>query len=87
MREPSVWAPLGEAIDVYEVGVGENDEAVVTDPVCQMRVPPTGEAAIAVVCAGRHLNFCGLPCVPQFAATPTATSTATCRDPDDLPGA
>ena len=43
---------------------------VVTDPVCLMRVPTTGDAAIALDWSGRRLHFCGLPCVSRFAADP-----------------
>ena len=40
------------------------------DPVCQMRVPTSGEAAIVLEWGGRRLHFCGLPCLSRFAAAP-----------------
>ena len=61
---------ISESIDVYDVRVGDATDPVVTDPVCQMRVPTTGDAAIALEWAGRRFNFCGLPCVSRFAASP-----------------
>ena len=61
---------ISESIDVYDVRVGDATDPVVTDPVCQMRVPTTGDAAIAFEWAGRRFNFCGLPCVSRFAASP-----------------
>lgn len=61
---------VSESVDVYDVRVGEGTGTVVTDPVCQMRVPTTGEAAIALDWSGRRFHFCGLPCVSRFAADP-----------------
>jgi class 3 adenylate cyclase/YHS domain-containing protein len=61
---------LSESVDIWDVRVSEGDETVVTDPVCQMRVPTTGDVAIALHWAGRQFNFCGLPCVSRFAADP-----------------
>jgi class 3 adenylate cyclase/YHS domain-containing protein len=61
---------VSESVDVYDIRVGDADDAVVVDPVCQMRVPTTGDSAIALDWAGRRLNFCGLPCVSRFAANP-----------------
>ena len=61
---------VGEPVDLYDVHVGEGADAVVTDPVCQMRVPSTGGTAIELVWAGRRFHFCGLPCVSRFAANP-----------------
>jgi len=46
------------------------DEMVVTDPVCHMRVPTTGDATIVLEWSGRRFHFCGLPCVSRFAADP-----------------
>src|SRR3954452_5492168 len=54
---------VGESVDLYEVHVGEGPDAVVTDPVCQMRVPSSGDTAIELAWAGRRFHFCGLPCV------------------------
>jgi adenylate cyclase len=61
---------VSESVDVYDVRVGEGTDIVVTDPVCQMRVPTTGDAAIALDWSGRRFHFCGLPCVSRFAADP-----------------
>jgi adenylate cyclase len=61
---------VSESVDLYDVHVGEGTEAVVTDPVCQMRVPTTGSTAIELSWAGRRFHFCGLPCVSRFAANP-----------------
>jgi class 3 adenylate cyclase/YHS domain-containing protein len=61
---------VSESIDVYDIRVADATDAVVTDPVCQMRVPTTGESAIALEWAGQRFNFCGLPCVSRFAANP-----------------
>ena len=61
---------VSESVDVWDVRVGDGDDTVVTDPVCQMRVPTTGHAAIALDWSGRRLHFCGLPCVSRFAADP-----------------
>jgi class 3 adenylate cyclase len=62
---------VSESVDVYDVRVDEETDIVVTDPVCQMRVPTTGDAAIALDWSGRRFHFCGLPCVSRFAADPT----------------
>jgi adenylate cyclase len=61
---------VSESVDVYDIRVGDATDAVVTAPVCQMRVPTTGESAIALEWAGQRFNFCGLPCVSRFAANP-----------------
>ena len=61
---------VSESVDVWDVRVNEGDVIVVTDPVCQMRVPTTGGAAIVLDWAGRRFHFCGLPCVSRFAADP-----------------
>jgi adenylate cyclase len=61
---------VSESIDVFDVRVSNSEETVVTDPVCQMRVPATGESAIVLDWSGRRLHFCGLPCVSRFAANP-----------------
>ena len=61
---------VSESVDIWDVRISEGDETVVTDPVCQMRVPTTGDAAIALDWAGRRFHFCGLPCVSRFAADP-----------------
>jgi adenylate cyclase len=61
---------VSESIDIYDVRVSDSTQTVVTDPVCQMRVPTTGESAIFLDWSGRRLHFCGLPCVSRFAANP-----------------
>ena len=61
---------VSESVDVWDVRIGDGDDTVVTDPVCQMRVPTTGHAAVALDWSGRRLHFCGLPCVARFAADP-----------------
>ena len=61
---------VSESVDICDVRVSEGDDTVVTDPVCQMRVPTTPDVAIALNWAGRHFHFCGLPCVSRFAADP-----------------
>ena len=61
---------VSESVDVYDVRVGEGTGAVVTDPVCKMRVPTTGDAAITLDWSGRRFHFCGLPCVSRFTARP-----------------
>ncbi len=61
---------VSESVDIWDVRISEGDETVVTDPVCQMRVPTTGDVAIALNWAGRNFHFCGLPCVSRFAADP-----------------
>jgi adenylate cyclase len=61
---------VSETIDVYDVRVSDSDQTAVTDPVCQMRVPTTGDAAIVLDWSGRRFHFCGLPCVSRFAANP-----------------
>jgi adenylate cyclase len=61
---------VSESVDIWDVRISEGDDTVVTDPVCQMRVPTTGDVAIALNWAGRHFHFCGLPCVSRFAADP-----------------
>jgi adenylate cyclase len=61
---------VSETIDVYDVRVSDPDQTAVTDPVCQMRVPTTGDAAIVLDWSGRRFHFCGLPCVARFAANP-----------------
>ena len=61
---------ISDAIDAYDVRVGEGTEPAVTDPVCQMRVPTTGDDAIVLDWSGRRYFFCGLPCLSRFAADP-----------------
>ena len=61
---------VSESVDLYDVRVGDGTETVVTDPVCHMRVPTTGDAAIGLDWSGRRFHFCGLPCVSRFAADP-----------------
>ncbi len=61
---------VSEPVDIFDVAIGEEADGVVIDPVCQMRVPTTGDAAIALEWAGRRYHFCGLPCVSRFAADP-----------------
>ena len=61
---------VSQSVDVYDVRVDEEADTVVTDPVCQMRVPTTGDAATALDWSGRRFHFCGLPCVSRFAANP-----------------
>ena len=62
---------VSASVDVYDVRVGEDADTVVTDPVCQMRVPTTGDdVAIVLEWSGRRYHFCGLPCVARFAANP-----------------
>jgi class 3 adenylate cyclase/YHS domain-containing protein len=61
---------VGEPVDVYDVHIGRETESVAIDPVCHMRVPTTGDAAIALDWSGRRFHFCGLPCVTRFAADP-----------------
>ena len=57
-------------MDVYDVRVVDATDNVVVDPVCQMRVPTSGDAAIALDWAGQRFHFCGLPCVSLFASNP-----------------
>jgi adenylate cyclase len=61
---------VSESIDIYDVRVSGSAQTAVTDPVCQMRVPTTGESAIVLDWSGRRFHFCGLPCVARFAANP-----------------
>jgi class 3 adenylate cyclase/YHS domain-containing protein len=61
---------VSESVDVYDVRVDEGTDGVVTDPVCRMRVPTAGEAAVTLEWSGRRLHFCGLPCLSRFAAEP-----------------
>jgi adenylate cyclase len=61
---------VSQSIDLYDVRVGDATEPVVTDPVCQMRVPSTGDAAIVLDWSGSRFHFCGLPCLSRFAADP-----------------
>jgi adenylate cyclase len=61
---------ISDSIDIYDVRVGEGTEQAVTDPVCQMRVPTTGDGAIVLEWSGRRFHFCGLPCLSRFAADP-----------------
>ena len=61
---------VSESVDVYDVRIGDESGTVVTDPVCRMRVPNTGNAAVTIDWAGRRFHFCGLPCVSRFAADP-----------------
>ena len=61
---------VSEAVDIFDVSVTDDVGSTVTDPVCQMRVPTTGASAVILEWSGRHLYFCGLPCVARFAADP-----------------
>jgi YHS domain-containing protein len=61
---------VSASVDVWDVRVGDRDDVVVTDPVCRMRVPTSGDAAIILDWTGRQFHFCGLSCVSRFAADP-----------------
>jgi class 3 adenylate cyclase len=61
---------VSESVDVYDVRVSSASESAALDPVCQMRVPTTGESAVSLEWSGRRLYFCGLSCVARFAAAP-----------------
>jgi adenylate cyclase len=61
---------VSESVDLYDVRVSDTAETAVTDPVCQMRVPATGESAIVLDWSGQRFHFCGLPCLSRFAANP-----------------
>jgi adenylate cyclase len=63
---------VSEAIDVYDVRVSDSAQPTVTDPVCQMRVPTSGDAAVVLDWSGGRFYFCGLPCLSRFAANPGA---------------
>jgi adenylate cyclase len=63
---------VSEAIDVYDVRVSDSAQPAVTDPVCQMRVPTSGDAAVVLDWSGGRFYFCGLPCLSRFAADPGA---------------
>src|SRR5947199_357762 len=39
---------VSESVDIYDVRVGQGTDTVVTDPVCHMRVPTSGDAAVAL---------------------------------------
>jgi class 3 adenylate cyclase/YHS domain-containing protein len=62
---------ITESIDLYDVRIGDSVEQIAVDPVCQMRVPSTGDAAITLEWSGGRFHFCGLHCVSRFAADPT----------------
>jgi adenylate cyclase len=61
---------VSDRVDVYDVQIGPAVDTPAIDPVCQMRVPSTGGAAIVLDWAGRRFHFCGLPCLSRFAAAP-----------------
>ena len=67
---PLVLRNVSDSVDVYDVRVSTASQSAAVDPVCQMRVPTTGESAVSLECSGRRLYFCGLPCVARFAAAP-----------------
>ena len=71
---------VSEKVDIYDVRVTDADGPAVTDLVCLMRVPTTGESALFLDWSGRRFYFCSLPCVSRFAAAP---DTYLCRQPDD----
>jgi class 3 adenylate cyclase/YHS domain-containing protein len=71
---------MADPVDLYDVEVDAGDTTAI-DPVCAMRVPTAGAHALSLAWAGRHLWFCGLPCVARFAADPDAYL------PADQPGA
>jgi YHS domain-containing protein len=57
-------------VDLYRVEVTDTGADTAVDPVCQMRVPVDGPAAVSLAWAGRRVHFCGLPCAARFAAHP-----------------
>jgi adenylate cyclase len=61
---------VSESVDIYDIRTGDEPGTVVTDPVCQMRVPTTGDATIALDWSGQRFHFCGLPCLARFASDP-----------------
>ncbi len=61
---------IAQPVDLFAVRVPEVSATVAVDPVCQMRVPVTGPAAIALEWSGHTVHFCGLPCVRAFAEHP-----------------
>jgi adenylate cyclase len=60
---------IAEPVDLYEIELDPHPDTAV-DPVCAMKVPTTGPAAIRLHHAGRDVWFCGLPCVARYAAAP-----------------
>jgi len=72
---------LSESVDLYDVRVGGAADPAVTDPVCQMRVPTSGDAVIALEWSERRYYFCGMHCVARFAASPQSY-LARGADPD-----
>jgi class 3 adenylate cyclase/YHS domain-containing protein len=61
---------IAHPVDIYAVGVTDATAGVAVDPVCRMRVPIAGPAAVALEWSGRTVHFCGLPCVSSFARHP-----------------
>jgi YHS domain-containing protein len=63
---------VAEPVDLYDVHVASGARDVGIDPVCKMRVPTKGAAAVTLDWAGSAHHFCGLPCLSRFAADPLA---------------
>lgn len=59
---------IAEPVDLYDIEVGDGSGTAV-DPVCAMKVPTTGAAAIHLRHPHGDAWFCGLPCVARYAAT------------------
>jgi YHS domain-containing protein len=57
-------------VDIYRVEVADTAPEAGVDPVCQMRVPVDGPAAVTLEWGGSRIHFCGLPCVARFCAHP-----------------
>lgn len=65
---------VAEPLELYRIDVVGYDASLAFDPVCEMRVPTTGEHAIGLRCADDQWWFCGMRCVASFATRRRAAS-------------
>ena len=67
---PTALRNITGSVDLWEIQVLTTDRPSVFDPVCSMRVPTEGPAAVSLSWGDERAWFCGLTCASRFAAAP-----------------
>ena len=67
---PTALRNITEPVDLWEIQVVATGRASAFDPVCSMRVPTEGPAAVSLAWGDERAWFCSLACASRFASTP-----------------
>ena len=67
---PTALRNIAGSVDLWEIQVLSAGMPSVVDPVCSMRVPTEGAAAVYLTWGDMRAWFCGLACASRFAAAP-----------------